>query len=92
MRRHREERLFGLGLLGIATAKVFVYDLSSLDASYRVLSLIGLGLLLLASSYLYLRFIGPLDRDEEQEEQQGSINDPGGPGPASISPHGPVAG
>jgi uncharacterized membrane protein len=68
MRRTRTIRLFGLGLLGMATVKVFLYDLASLDASYRVLSLIGLGLLLLASSYLYLRFIGPLDQEEEQVE------------------------
>ena len=46
-------RLFGLGLLGLAAAKVFVYDLASLDAAYRVLSFIMLGALLLASSFAY---------------------------------------
>ena len=55
----RPARLFGLGLLGLATAKVFIVDLASLDASYRVLSFIGLGLLLLGSSYLYQRIIVP---------------------------------
>ncbi|MDQ3779821.1 MAG: DUF2339 domain-containing protein [Chloroflexota bacterium] len=48
-------RLFGLALLGLATVKVFLYDLASLDATYRVLSFIGLGLLLLATSYAYGR-------------------------------------
>jgi hypothetical protein len=43
----------GLGLLGLATAKVFLFDLSYLDVAYRVLSLIGLGLLLLAGAYAY---------------------------------------
>ncbi len=51
----------GLALLGIVTAKVFVYDLSSLDAAYRVLSFIGLGVLLLISAYLY-QHIGPSGR------------------------------
>jgi hypothetical protein len=43
----------GLGLLAIATGKVFLFDLSYLDVAYRVLSLIGLGLLLLIGAYAY---------------------------------------
>lgn len=38
-RRVAAGRLFGLALLGLATAKVFIADLASLDAAYRVLSL-----------------------------------------------------
>ena len=49
-------RLFGLALLTLTTAKVFVYDLASLDAAYRVLSFIGLGLLLLLGAYAYQHF------------------------------------
>jgi hypothetical protein len=48
-------RLLGLALLALAAAKVFFYDLSSLDAAYRVLSLIVVGALLLGSSYIYRR-------------------------------------
>ena len=43
----------GLGLLTLATGKVFLFDLSYLDVAYRVLSLIGLGLLLLVGAYAY---------------------------------------
>ncbi len=53
LRWQRAVRAFGLGLLALATAKVFLYDLQSLDATYKVASFIGLGLLLLASSYVY---------------------------------------
>jgi uncharacterized membrane protein len=61
-------RAVGLGLLGLATAKVFVYDLASLNTSYRVLSFIGLGILLLASSYVYQRLIGqPAAKQNDQE-------------------------
>jgi uncharacterized membrane protein len=48
-------RLFGLGLLGLATLKVFVVDLAELDVAYRVLSFIGLGLVLLGSSLFATR-------------------------------------
>jgi uncharacterized membrane protein len=48
-------RMFGLGLLTLATAKVFLFDLSALDVAYRVLSFIGLGLVLLATSFLAIR-------------------------------------
>jgi hypothetical protein len=65
IRRHREVRLAAIALLGLATCKVFVYDMASLDASYRVLSLIGLGALLLVSSYLYQRLAAPSELDNK---------------------------
>jgi hypothetical protein len=46
-------REVGLGLLAVATGKVFLFDLSYLDVAYRVLSLIGLGLLLLVGAFAY---------------------------------------
>jgi hypothetical protein len=52
-------RGFGLGLLGLATAKVFLFDLAALDVSYRVLSFLGLGGVLLASSFVAARFRSP---------------------------------
>ena len=48
-------RFGGLGLLGLAAAKVIVYDLKELDEIYRVLSFIALGLLLLAGAFAYQR-------------------------------------
>lgn len=47
-------RQAGLVLLGSTTVKVFVYDLATLDIAYRVLSLVGLGLLLLVSAWFYV--------------------------------------
>jgi uncharacterized membrane protein len=52
-------RVFGLGLLAVATAKVFLFDLAALDVAYRVLSFIGLGGVLLASSFVAARFRAP---------------------------------
>src|ERR1051326_1040708 len=48
-------RYQALILIGVTVGKVFLYDTSSLDRGYRILSLIALGLLLLATSFLYQR-------------------------------------
>lgn len=55
VRRSASIRLGGLALLGVAIAKVWTYDLSELDELARVLSFVGLGLLLLAGSFAYQR-------------------------------------
>ena len=55
LRDDRRSRLGGLALLGLAIAKVFVYDLAELEELYRVLSFIALGLLLLAGAFAYAR-------------------------------------
>ena len=56
-------RWFGLGLLALATSKVFLYDLASLDAVYRVMSFIVLGILLLLSAYAYRRLGAAPDQE-----------------------------
>ena len=53
VRHNRLLRLMALALLGITTAKVFLFDLSSLDKVYRIISFIVLGAILLAVSFLY---------------------------------------
>ena len=51
----RRVRLAGFALLAVAVAKVFAFDMAALDAGYRVLSFVVLGLLLLAGAYAYQR-------------------------------------
>jgi hypothetical protein len=58
-------RIAGLGVAGLAVIKVLVFDLSSLDALYRVGSVFILGLVFLLLAYLYHR--------------QGRTADSGGP-------------
>ncbi|MBI4233761.1 MAG: DUF2339 domain-containing protein [Chloroflexi bacterium] len=55
-RRSRLVRLAGLGLLVVPIAKVFVYDVFTLERVYRIVAFIGLGVLLLAGGYLYQRY------------------------------------
>ncbi|HEU5042475.1 MAG TPA: DUF2339 domain-containing protein, partial [Gemmatimonadales bacterium] len=48
-------RLGGLAVAGLAVVKVILFDLSSLDALYRVGSVFLLGLVTLSLAYLYYR-------------------------------------
>ena len=57
--RHAMARHIGLGLLALATAKVFVVDLAAMDVAYRALVLAGLGVLLLVSAWLFTHLHGP---------------------------------
>jgi uncharacterized membrane protein len=55
LRDAKRLRLGGLALLALAVAKVYTYDLAELDELSRVLSFIGLGLLLLVGAFAYQR-------------------------------------
>jgi len=66
LRRKGSVRLAGLALLGAAIVKVWTYDLAELEELARVLSFVGLGLLLLAGAFAYGR-IKPAEGEEEPE-------------------------
>jgi uncharacterized membrane protein len=68
-RRRLLVRQAGLALLALASLKVFLVDLSSLDVAYRVLSLFALGTLLLLTAWAYarLRPPPPIPPDAETE-------------------------
>jgi hypothetical protein len=55
-RKWRYVRIGSLALLAVPIVKVFVYDVFHLETSYRIGAFVGLGLLLLASAYLYQRY------------------------------------
>lgn len=55
-RRSKLLRMMALGLLGLTILKVFLFDLSSLEKLYRIISFIVLGAILLAVSFLYQRY------------------------------------
>jgi hypothetical protein len=48
-------RVAGLGLLGMTVVKLFLFDLATLSSMYRVVSFLGLGLLLLAGAFVWQR-------------------------------------
>ncbi len=64
-RRLRLLRVMGLALLSLTVLKAFLWDLSSLDRIYRIISFIMLGAILLVVSYFYQRSQEPeVARDE----------------------------
>jgi hypothetical protein len=52
-------RWTGLGLLIVTLFKLFLYDLWSLGGLYRIVSFIGLAVVLLTVSFIYQRFLVP---------------------------------
>jgi uncharacterized membrane protein len=54
--RVRPVRLFAIALLYVAILKVFFFDLSFLQGAYRIVSFLGLGVMLLIVGSLYARF------------------------------------
>ncbi len=58
LRRERTVRIIAIVLFGIAILKIFFYDLSFLETLYRIVSFIGLGIILMTVSYLYQRLPG----------------------------------
>jgi uncharacterized membrane protein len=55
-RRQRGIRISSIVLFGLTILKIFIYDLSFLQTPYRIFSFIGLGVILLAVSYLYQKY------------------------------------
>ena len=55
-RRNQIIRITAITIFGIAILKIFLYDLSFLETLYRIFSFIGLGIILLISSYLYQKY------------------------------------
>jgi hypothetical protein len=49
-------RMFSIGVFGLSILKVFIVDLSFLDTGYRIISFIGLGIILIISSYYYQKY------------------------------------
>lgn len=54
-------RYFAILLFAVTIAKVFFVDMAHLERVYRILSVIGLGIALLVTSYLYQRSRKPID-------------------------------
>ncbi|MEP7334595.1 MAG: DUF2339 domain-containing protein, partial [Actinomycetota bacterium] len=56
-RDRRQVRIVGLALFGLALAKLFLYDLSSLSSITRALSFLALGAILLAAGFFVERLV-----------------------------------
>ena len=73
-------RYFGLGLFAVTLVKVVAIDMSQVQTGYRVLSFLGLGLLLMGTSVLYGKLSPVLLRDRDRERDR-EPSAPGGTAP-----------
>jgi len=62
--RYAPVRYLAMAMLAVTIPKVLLLDLAELEQGYRVLSAIGLGVLLLIASFLYQRFRANLSEQE----------------------------
>ncbi|HEY3135582.1 MAG TPA: DUF2339 domain-containing protein [Blastocatellia bacterium] len=69
-RRSKLLRVMALFLLGLTIFKVFLFDLSSLEKLYRIISFVVLGAILLTVSFLYQRYRQRLAEFIEGEDAQ----------------------
>jgi uncharacterized membrane protein len=60
--RERTYRLLGLAILAAAVGRIFLVDVWELQTVYRILSFLVLGVLLVASGFLYNRYAGVIRR------------------------------
>lgn len=72
IKKFRPIRLMAIALLGVTIVKVFLIDLSNLQAIYKVISFIFLGVILILISFMYQKFshiitgfIGPDQKSRE---------------------------
>jgi hypothetical protein len=68
-RRLRNLRFIAIALFGLTILKIFIYDLSFLETLYRIFSFIGLGVVLLAVSYLYQHYKDVILLQEQPKEE-----------------------
>ncbi|MFN8365660.1 MAG: DUF2339 domain-containing protein [Candidatus Kapaibacterium sp.] len=54
--RKKHIRLFAIVVLGVTLTKLFLYDITSMDTITKTVLFVSLGVLLLASSFLYNKF------------------------------------
>lgn len=65
----RTLRYTGLLLFAIVALKVFLSDLSRLSPLYRIIAFIVLGLVVLAASFIYIRFKSSFETGEQSENK-----------------------
>ncbi|MGZ8921084.1 MAG: DUF2339 domain-containing protein, partial [Limisphaerales bacterium] len=47
------------GLMGVTLLKLFLHDLTQLDALFRIGAFIGVAIILIFASWMYQRFLSP---------------------------------
>ncbi len=67
MRKSAPVRYAGLGLLSVTLLKLFLHDLSNLDALYRIGALVVVAVVAMFASFLYQRFLATGAKTDENK-------------------------
>jgi uncharacterized membrane protein len=62
-------RYGGLALMGLTLLKLFLHDLTQLDALFRIGAFIGVAIILIIASLMYQRFIAAAKKQSESVPQ-----------------------
>ncbi len=62
-------RWCGLGLFGLAVAKLLLHDLDGLDSLYRIIAFVAVGVLLVAGSFIYLKYRSEFETASQDTER-----------------------
>jgi hypothetical protein len=68
--KQKNWRFQGIGILGLSSLRVFLYDLQTLGLGFKILSLVGLGVGLLGMALVYTRFQANKTTDSETSATQ----------------------
>lgn len=60
-----------LGLLAIVVGKIFFIDLADLDQFYRIIAFVVLGVVVLISAFVYLKFRSSFETGSEDQQVAG---------------------
>jgi uncharacterized membrane protein len=66
-------RYLGLGLFAVVAWKVFFVDLAQLDQIYRIVAFLSLGILVLAGSFMYLKFRDSFATEKAEGEPPSAV-------------------
>ncbi len=77
-RRYAPARYLAIALFGLTIVKVMTKDITELDRVYQMLSVLGVGVLLVSASYLYQRMAATRD-SAARRDQQAAADTPASP-------------
>ncbi|HNX68558.1 MAG TPA: DUF2339 domain-containing protein [Candidatus Omnitrophota bacterium] len=70
--REKLYRWIGLGMFGVVLCRLFFYDFGNLETPYRIISFVGLGVVLLGASFLY-SYCSKLLLDQDKEKPSSKV-------------------
>ena len=65
MKNQKSQRISGMVLMGLTLIKIFFYDLANMSNISKTMVLIIMGLILLAASFMYNRYLGKMKNEEK---------------------------